>query len=405
MSSRFVNVEDARHAARRRLPRIFFDYIDGGSFGETTLRSNVTDFERYALRQRVLVDARNRDLATTFLGRAHSLPFGLGPVGFTGLFSNAGELACAKAAEAAGIPFCLSNFSIASLDEVRRVSAGPLYAQLYVLRDRGLMETMIEAAERERAEALVLTVDTAVTAVRERDERNGFRNLTRLTPRLLAQFAMRPRWCAGVLRGGLPQVGVARGRPECGKGALAQAGHLARQIEQGLTWGDLRLLRRRWRGRLVVKGILSSEDARRAADAGADGIIVSNHGGRQLDGAASSVSVLPAIADAVGGDVEVLFDGGIRRGSQIVKALALGAHGVLLGRAYAYGLAASGATGVADVIELLRREIDLTMALMGVHSVEQLRSEGRDLLDDRWMALPIEATRRGLVGHVDGVQA
>ncbi|MGI3899219.1 MAG: alpha-hydroxy acid oxidase [Janthinobacterium lividum] len=386
MTGPLITVEDARQRARRRLPKIFFDYIDGGSFSEATLRANETDFERYALVQRVLVDARERDLTTHFLGRTHAMPFGLGPVGYTGLFSRSGEIAAARAAAAAGIPFCLSNFAIATLAEVRQASGASLFMQLYVLRDRSMMETLIEASVDAGADALVLTVDTAVTALRERDERNGFRGLTRITPRLALQFATKPRWCAEVLAGGLPQVGVARGRPEYGSGVLAQSGNLARQIEQGLTWADLRWLRDRWRGRLVVKGILSAEDARRAVAAGADAIVVSNHGGRQLDGAPSTISVLRSIAEAVGMDSEVLLDGGIRRGAQIVKALALGAHGVLLGRAYAYGLAANGQSGVAAVIELLRREIDLTMALMGVTSVRQLREGGVDLLIDRYAA-------------------
>ncbi len=387
MAVHIVNVTDARLAARRRLPRLFFDYIDGGSSSEATMRANEADFARHELRQRVLVDVRERDPSAAFLGQTHALPLALGPVGFTGLFWRSGELAAAAAAERAGVAFSLSNFAIATIGEVRARSAGPLYVQLYALHDRGLMEALVDDAERHRADALILTVDTAVTAVRERDERNGFRSIGRITPRLALQFARRPRWCASVLSGGLPQVGVARGRPELGRDVLAQSGNLARQIDQGLTWADLAWLRVRWRGRLVVKGILSAEDARRAAAAGADAIVVSNHGGRQLDGAPSSVAVLPEIAAAVGHEIEVLLDGGIRRGSQIVKALALGAHGVLLGRAYAYGLAAAGEAGVLRVIEALGAELDVTMALMGVTSVTAIRQGGKDLLREagvRW---------------------
>ena len=381
-----VTVEDARQAARRNLPKIFFDYIDGGSFSETTLRANVADFDRYALQQRVLTDVRERDLSTTYLGRTHALPFGLGPVGYTGLFSRTGEIAAARAAQAAAIPFCLSNFAIATVEEVRKASTGPLYMQLYVLKDRSMMEALLDASVKVGVEALVLTVDTAVTPAREQDERNGFRALTRVTPRLALQFATRPRWCMEVLRGGLPQVGVARGRAEFGRGVLAQSGYLARQIEQGLTWADLAWLRERWRGQLVVKGILCADDAKRAVNSGADAIVVSNHGGRQLDHAPSSIAMLPAIAKAVGREIGVIFDGGIRRGTQIVKALALGAHGVLLGRAYAYGLAAGGEAGVVATIEILRREVDLTLALMGLTSIRQLREGGCDLLVDRWAA-------------------
>ena len=378
-----LNIEDARRLARRRLPQIFFDYIDGGSFSETTARANEADFDLYALEQHVLVDVRDRSLATTFLGRRHALPFGLGPVGFTGLFSGGGELAAARAAHAAGAPFSLSNFAIATLDDVREVSGGTLYAQLYILRDRSLMESLIASAERTGAEALILTVDTVVTGVRERDERNGFRSLDHITPRLAMQFAARPGWCASVLRGGLPQVGIVRDRTDYGRGVLEQAGKLSAQIEQGLTWADLAWLRDRWRGKLVLKGILSADDARRARDAGADAIVVSNHGGRQLDGASSTIAVLPEIAAAVGRDIEVLFDGGIRRGVQIVKALALGAHGVFLGRAYAFGLGAGGEAGVARVIALLTAEISVTLALMGLRSIDEVRAAGPDLLRPR----------------------
>lgn len=378
-----LNIDDARRLARRRLPKIFFDYIDGGSFSETTARANEADFDLYALEQHVLVDVRDRSLATTFLGRRHALPFGLGPVGFTGLFSGGGELAAARAAHAAGAPFSLSNFAIATLDDVRAISGGTLYAQLYILRDRSLMESLIVSAERTGAEALILTVDTVVTGVRERDERNGFRNLDHITPRLALQFAARPGWCASVLRGGLPQVGIVRDRTDYGRGVLEQAGKLSAQIEQGLTWADLAWLRDRWRGKLVLKGILSADDALRARDAGADAIVVSNHGGRQLDGASSTIAVLPEIAAAVGRDIEVLFDGGIRRGVQIVKALALGAHGVFLGRAYAFGLGAGGEAGVARVIALLTAEISVTLALMGLRSIDEVRAAGPDLLRPR----------------------
>ncbi len=381
---RILTVGDARRLAERRLPKIFFDYIDGGSFSETTLRANETDFDRYALEQRVLVDVTDRSLETTYLGRAHARPFALGPVGFTGLFHRRGEIAAARAAQATDIPFCLSNFAIATLEDVRVASRGTLYAQLYILRDRSLMEAMVAAAERCRVEALILTVDTAVTGVRERDERNGFRSLTGVTPGLALQFVARPRWFAGVLAGGLPQVGIVRDRSDFGRGALQQAAKLSQQIEQGLTWADLAWLRRRWRGRLVVKGILSADDARRARDVGADAVLVSNHGGRQLDGAPSTVSVLPEIVAAVGGEIDVLFDGGLRRGTQIVKALALGAHGVFLGRSYVYGLAAEGEDGVRRVLDLLSTEVSVTLALMGLRSIAELREGGRALLRERF---------------------
>jgi len=376
----FVNVADARLLARRRLPRIFFDYIDGGASAEATLRANEADFDRHGLRQRVLVDVRDRDVSANFLGRTHALPFVLGPVGFTGLFWPAGEIAAATAAARAGIGFSLSHFAIATLADIRTRSTGPLYAQLYALKDRAMIEALVEQAERQGADALILTVDTAVTGIRERDDRNGFRSLDRLTPGLALRLARKPRWCMQMLAAGMPQVGVARGRPEFGRGVLAQARSLARLIDPGLTWADLGWLRARWPGWLAVKGILCADDARRAVAAGADAVIVSNHGGRQLDGASSTVAVLPEIAAAVGHEVEVLLDGGIRRGTHVAKALALGANGVLLGRAYAYGLAAAGEAGVARVIEAIGAELSVTMALMGVASVAELRAGGRDLL-------------------------
>ena len=384
MTPSLTNVEDARRVARRKLPKILFDYIDGGSFSEATMRANESDFARYALRQRVLVDVRERDLSAHFLGAAHALPFGLGPVGYTGLFAPAGEQAAARAARECGIPFCLSTFSIATVGEVRDASGGALCMQLYMLHDRGIVEAVLRSCVEADVQSLMLTVDTPVTPVRERDERNGFRRLARLTPRLALQFAMRPNWCFGVLSGGLPDVGILRGRAECGRGALAQAGFLASHIDPSLTWAGLAWLRDRWRGALILKGVLSPEDARRAVDAGVDGIVVSNHGGRQLDCAPSAIAILPEIAQATGGKIEVLLDSGVRRGAQIVKALALGARGVLLGRAYAYGLAAGGQAGVRAVIELLAREVDLTMALMGVKSIRELREGGPELLIDRW---------------------
>ena len=377
---RFITVADARRLAKWRLPKIFFDYIDGGASSETTLRANEADYERYALRQRVLVDVADRSLATTFLGRTHALPFGLGPVGYTGLFAPCGEIQAARAAVASDIPFSLSNFGIATLDEVRAASTGALYAQIYVLRDREETYRMIDRATAAGAEALIVTVDTAVTGARERDERNGFRGLTHITPRLALQFAARPRWCASVLRGGLPEVGIARGRPEYGRGVLAQSGHLARLIDPSLTWSGLATIRRRWAGRLVLKGILTAEDARQAVGIGADAIVVSNHGGRQLDHAPSTIAALPAIATAVGREIEVLVDGGIRRGTQIVKALALGAQGVLLGRAYAFALAADGERGVRTIVERLAGEISVTLALMGLRSIDELRRVGAEVL-------------------------
>ena len=375
-----INVEDARRAARRRLPRIFFDYLDGGAFGEETMAANRADFSRWTLRQRVLVDCARRDLSTDFLGRRHAVPFMLGPVGFLGLYAGHGEVQAAKAAHEAGTALCLSTFSIASIGELREKTTGPLDFQLYVLNDRGLSEEIIAQAQAAGVENLYLTVDTAITSVRERDVRNGFRSLTRVGPGLLAKLALHPRWCLDMSRAGTPRVGAIAHRPEFGAGLLEQASHLSRGIDKSLSWRDVEWLRARWPGRLVLKGLLDPEDARRAKAAGADAIVVSNHGGRQLDGTSSTIAALPAIVDALEGGTEILVDGGFRRGADIVKALALGASGVLLGRAYVYGLGAAGGAGVKRVIAHLTEEIDITLALMGLTSVAELKNVGREAL-------------------------
>ncbi len=380
MTARFANVEDARRIARRRLPKIFFDYIDGGSSAEATLQANTGDFARLRLHQRVLAGLAPRDLSSEYLGQRHRLPFMLGPVGFLGLFAGRGEILAARAAHAAGIPACLSNFSIASLDDLRRAGCdGPMHFQLYVLKDRGLATEFLAAAERAGAETLHLTVDTAVTGIRERDARNGFRAAVRIGPRMGLGFAMRPAWAFDVMRAGRPGVGAVRGRKEFGANILAQAGSLSRLIDPTLSWADVDWLRQRWRGRLTIKGILHPQDAVLAKAAGVDAIIVSNHGGRQLDGARSTISALPGIVRAAEG-LEVLLDGGVRRGTDVVKALALGASGVLLGRAYAWGVAAGGEAGAARVITLLAEEIDVTLALMGLSSIDALKRLGHEAL-------------------------
>jgi len=383
MTTPILNVEDARAMARRRLPKIFFDYIDGGAFSEYTLHANEADFSLWELEQRVLAVAPDRDLHTSFLGQRHALPFMLGPVGFLGLYSSRGDYASASAAKAAEIPFCLSTFSIASITELRASVGGELHFQLYVLDDRGLAEEIIDAVRSADATALYVTVDTTITSVRERDIRNGFRHAQRLSPGLLRTLLSRPAWCVEMLRAGIPSVALLKDHPEFGRGVLAQAANLSSRIDRTLSWSDLDWLRQRWPGKLLVKGIMTREDADRALQHGADAIVVSNHGGRQLDGASSTISRLPEIVESIGGRAEILIDGGFRRGTDIVKAIALGASGVMLGRAYAYGLAAGGRSGVSRIIDLLATEIDLTLALMGVDSIDTLRTRGGGLIRRR----------------------
>ena len=383
-----ANVEDARLTARRRLPRIFFDYIDGASFSEQTARANIGDFDRWLLDQRVLVDVAARDLSTTVLGKPWPLPFMLGPVGFSGLFAPRGEVLAARAAHAVGVPYCLSNFGITSLAALRQATQGPLWFQLYVMKDRSLSEAFMQRAEQAGVEALCVTVDNPVGGVRERDNRSGFRHARRVTPRMALALMTRPAWCAGILAAGSPRIGNLADWPEYGGTVLEQASKLADQIDPAFTWADLRRIRDRWTGKLVLKGILSAADAERAADAGADAIVVSNHGGRELDGAPSTIAVLPEIVAAVGHRLDVLFDSGVRRGVHVVKALALGAKGVLLGRAYAYGLGAGGQAGVAHVMQMLATEVDVTIGHMGIASIAALRREGRGLLRHRDAPLP-----------------
>lgn len=378
----YASVEDIRLAAKRRLPRIFFDYIDGGSFAEKTLADNTGDFDRWQLEQRVLVDVSARDLSTTILGRQISLPLVLAPVGFSGLFAPRGEILAARAAHASGIPFCLSNFGITSLENIRKATSGPIWFQLYVLKDKDLAEHFVRRAEHAAVDALCFTVDLPTGGVRERDVRNGFRYLSNVTPSLALSLMTRPRWCIDVARHGIPTIEHLADRPEFGRNVLEQAVNLGKQVDSSLNWDVLRRLRDRWKRKLVLKGVLHVADAAMAADIGVDAIIVSNHGGRQLDCAPSSISVLPEIVTAVGSRVEVMIDGGIRRGSHIAKALALGARGVMIGRPYAYGLGAGGESGVSAVIQLLATELDVTIAHMGLTNVHDLAGRQAEVLRD-----------------------
>jgi len=375
-----ANVDDARELARRRLPKVFFDYIDGAAFSEETAERNIQDFSRWTLQQRVLVDVSKRSQRVSYLGKERPLPLLLGPVGFSGLFAEQGEIQAARAAHKAGVPFCLSTFAITSLEKLREATDGPLWFQLYVLKDRALAQRMIEIAIRADVEALCVTVDTPVGGVREKDVRNGFRSATRLTPGLALALLRKPGWCARVLRNGAPEIGNLWGMPEFRGNALEQAGKIAAHIDASMTWADIGWIRKLWPGKLILKGILNPLDAAEAVKAGVDAIVVSNHGGRQLDGAASTISMLPPIVDAVGAKTDVFFDGGVRRGAQVVKALALGAKGVLLGRAYAYGLAAAGEQGVATVIKLIQTEIDVTMAHMGLANLSDVYEKRDELI-------------------------
>jgi isopentenyl diphosphate isomerase/L-lactate dehydrogenase-like FMN-dependent dehydrogenase len=369
-----VNIEDLRRMARRRLPRVVFDYIDGGADGEITLRENCAAFERIRFRPRNAVANAPCSLRTTVLGATLELPFLLAPVGSSRLFFPRGECVAAAQAGAAGTVYTLSTLSGCRLEEVRAATTGPVWYQLYLVGGRDVAEAAIHRARAAGFSALVLTIDTAVAGQRERDLRNGAKELCAgargAMLRYLPQIAARPRWLFDFLRdGGLmkfPNVILEDA------GAMAYADVAAALERSTVTWEDVGWIRELWQGPIVIKGVMTGEDARRAVDAGADAIVVSNHGGRQLDGVFATIAVLPEVVDAVAGRTEVLLDSGIRRGSDAVKALCLGARAVLIGRAFAYGLGAAGAAGVARAIAILRSDIIRTLRLLGCHDISVL---------------------------------
>ncbi len=362
------SANDFRAAARRRVPRFLFDYADGGANAEETLRRNVSDLADVALRQRVLKDVASIDLKTTLFGQEFALPVALGPVGISGMYARRGEVQAARAAAAAGIPTCLSTVSICSIEEVARV-ADPFWFQLYVIRDRAFMRDLIARAKAAGARALVFTVDMPVPGSRYRDAHAGMSGPYAPLRRVL-QAIGRPRWSWDVGLRGRPHM-LGNLLPVLGKdsGLNDYMGWLGRNFDPSIQWKDLDWIREIWDGPLIIKGILDPDDAREAAAIGADGIVVSNHGGRQLDGVLSSARALPAIAEAVGDRLTVLVDGGVRSGLDVVRMLALGAHGVLLGRAWVYALAAQGEAGVAKLLELIAKEMTVAMTLTGVNRI------------------------------------
>ena len=372
-----ANTADDRELARRRLPRMLFDYIDGGSYSEVSLRRNVSDLEAIALRQRVMCDVSSLDTSTTLFGRAMRLPIALGPIGFAGMFARRGEVQGARAAEATGVPFTLSTMGICAMEEVRAAVRDPIWYQLYMIKDRGYMQALLQRAAVLGTDVLVFTVDLPVTGARYRDFRSGFSATPPLAQRIgrALHTATRPGWIADVYLGGRPHHfgNLVDAIKERQQGDFA--GWVHRNFDPTVTWKDIAWVRERWPGKIVMKGVLDPEDARAARDAGADGIVVSNHGGRQLDGALSAVRALPPIVQAVGGDLTVLADGGVRSGLDVLKMLALGAKGVLLGRAWAYALAAGGEAGVARMLARFETELKVAMALTGCTDVKVAGAE------------------------------
>jgi L-lactate dehydrogenase (cytochrome) len=365
-------IEDLRRLAHRNVPREFMDYYESGSYSEETLRANRDDLAGIKIRQRILRGAANRDLSQTVLGGRNPLPLALGPVGLTGMAWRDGEIAAARAAEKAGIPYTLSTLSICSIEDVAAAVEKPFWFQLYFMKDRGFIADLIARAKAARCSALVLTADLQVLGQRNRDIRNGMTVPPRIRLQTIAHILSKPAWIAGVLLGKRKSFGNVQGRIAGTEHLRSYMDWINSQFDQALSWNDVAWIKERWPGKLIIKGILDVEDAREAVKAGADAIVVSNHGGRQLDGASSSISMLPGIVDAVGSETEVLFDGGIRTGQDVFRALALGARACLLGRAYLYGIAAAGEEGASKAIDIIAKELDVTMALAGLRHVADI---------------------------------
>src|SRR5476649_1485649 len=384
-------IADLRDLARRRVPRAFFDYAEAGSYNEETLRANRADMEAIKLRQRVLVDVSARSLTTTIVGQKVSAPLVLAPIGLCGMQHGNGEILSAQAANEAGIPFTLSTMSIGSIEDVAEATGKPFWFQLYVIRDRGFSKDILSRAVAAKCSALVLTVDLQVLGQRHRDIKNGMTVPPEIRIKNIIDIATKPAWAWSILNGKRKTFGNLAGHVK-GMGNVNQlAKWVGDQFDPALSWKDVEWIKNIWPGKLILKGILDADDAKTAVKLGADAIVVSNHGGRQLDGASSSISMLPAVADAVGSDTEVLFDGGIRTGADVMRALALGARACLIGRAYIYGLGAGGQAGVAKAIDILTKELSVTMALTGTNSIAEI--DGRVLVGGKAKKKPGKSKR------------
>jgi len=374
-------IEDLRRVARQRVPRMFYDYADAGSWTESTYRANEEDLRGIKFRQRVAVNMEGRSVATTMAGIDAAMPVALAPTGLTGMQHADGEILAARAAEKFGVPFTLSTMSICSIEDVAANTARPFWFQLYMMRDRGFIERLIERCKAAKCSALMLTLDLQILGQRHKDLINGLSAPPKPTLANMLDLVTKPRWCLGMLGTSRRGFGNIVGHVQGVADLSSLSAWTTSQFDPRLSWADVEWVKRLWGGKLILKGILDVEDARLAADSGADALIVSNHGGRQLDGAPSSIRALPAIADAVGSRIEVWMDGGIRSGQDVLKAVALGAKGTLIGRAFLYGLGAYGEAGVTKCLEIMRNELDLTMAFCG-------RTNIRDV--DRGILLPLD---------------
>ena len=369
-----TNIEDLRVLHERRAPRMFYDYVDAGSWTESTYRANESDFQQIKFRQRVAINMEHRRIASTMLGQPVTMPVALSPVGMTGMQYADGEILAARAANRFGVPFCLSTMSICSIEEIAKHTQTPFWFQLYVMRDKAFVKALIERAKMANCSALIVTLDLQILGQRHKDLKNGLSAPPKPTLKNLLNLAMKPAWCMGMLGTKNRDFGNIVGHVKGVENMASLSAWTAGQFDPTLNWEEVEWIKNQWGGKLILKGILDAEDAKLARDVGADAIIVSNHGGRQLDGAPSSIKALPAIVQAVGKDLEVWLDSGIRSGQDVLKALALGAKGTMIGRSYVYGLGAMGVPGVTKALEIIANELDLTLAFCGMNDVRQVNS-------------------------------
>jgi len=365
-------IEDLRVLAQRRVPRMFYDYADSGSWTESTYRANINDFADIKFRQRVAVNLENRSLQSTMIGQAVTMPVAIAPTGFAGMQHADGEILAAQAAEKFGIPYTMSTLSICSIEDVAARTTKPFWFQMYVMKDRDYIYRLIDRAKAAKCSALVLTLDLQVLGQRHKDIINGLSAPPKLTLKNIINMMTKPRWCMGILGTPRRNFGNIVGHATNVSDISSLSAWAAQQFDMGLSWNDVEWIKRRWGGKLIIKGILDAEDARLAAQCGADALIVSNHGGRQLDGTISSIRALPGIVDAVGDQMEIHLDGGIRSGQDVLRAIALGAKGVYIGRPALYGLGAMGQAGVTRCLEIIRNELDLTMAFCGRTQIQHV---------------------------------
>ena len=367
-----TNIHDLQRLFKKRVPKMFHDYVHSGSWTESTYRANETDFEKIKFRQRVAVDMSNRSLETTMIGQKVSMPVAIAPTGLTGMLYADGEMLGAMAAEEMGVPFTLSTMSVCSIEDVASVTTKPFWFQLYVMKDRGFVENLIERAKAANCSALVLTLDLQILGQRHKDIKNGLSVPPKMTASQIYNMAIKPAWCMNMLTTKRHSFRNIEGHVKDATDLSSLSVWTQKQFEDKLSWDDIEWIKQKWGGPLILKGILDVEDAKLAVKSGADAIIVSNHGGRQLDGARSSISVLPEIIDAVGDQIEVHMDGGIRSGQDVLKAVSLGAKGVYIGRPFLYGLGAMGQKGVTTALEIIRNEMDISMAFCGERDITKM---------------------------------